>query len=643
MKRLWKRSVKCAAAFTMAFVISACPAAAAFGAQSGQAQQDKWYPEKEHAGVDYSRMVYERYDIQDLEALLEQLEQAAGTSGQEAEVKELYHRLMSEEERMVTMYSLADIEYSKDMNSRAASAELDYMADLYTEAIDKLAMGLKRALKTQYASVLEEELGRENARMLGFYEEMPARELELEQQEQELVQQYDEAGAAEYRASVEGEEWTYARLAEEMESSSGEYYKVKAALDRQKNQTVGEIFCRLVKVRTEIAQLNGYDSYADYSYEVRYGRDFSPADMERVRGDIKSVIPALFLACWYAPVDYDPLFDLEVEPTEQILDRLEPHMDQIDPEMGEAFSYMRSHSLYDIATPAQAQNRSGSFTTNLPMYGDGFMFVTRDGSYYDYSSVIHEFGHFSAIYHDAAPSMFSNSYIDVSEVHSQGLQVLFLKYGEELFGEAAPAMENNVVSDMLDSIVMGAMIDEFETAVYEDPDMSLEEINQLFKEVSEQYDDWYYNYDGNECYEWQDIPHIFHSPMYYVSYSTSAYSALNLWLESGDSWDQAVDRYMSISALGNDYPYRAMMKKCGAGDVFTLDAIPQLNRDIRARLGLEPAEETTVPATSVTDTTLHREMILVLAGVGIVIVLQVMLLITGFVIIWLLVRRRREN
>lgn len=648
MGRLWRKSVRNIAVFALAFTISVSPAAAAWGAQSGTGQQETWYPEKEHAGLDYGQMVYERYDIRDMEELLEQLRQATESGGQEETVRALYHRLMAEEERMSTMYSLADIEYSKDMNSRAASDELDYMADLYTEVIDKLAMGLKEALGTEYASVLEEEMGRGYAGMLRYYEEMSAKELELHQREQELVQQYDEASAAEYRAGVEGEEWTYARLYEEVEPSSDQYVQVKAALDQQKNIKVGEIYRQLVKVRTEIAQQNGYGSYAGYSYELRYGRDFTPDDMDRVRADIKAVVPDLYLECWYAPVDYEPLLELEVESTEQILDRLEPQMNQIDEELGQAFSYMRQHSLYDIATTSEAENRSGSFTMDLPMYGDGFLFVTRDGSYYDYSSIIHEFGHFSSIYHDDTPSFFSNSYIDVSEVHSQGLQVLLLKNGEELFGEGAPAMENSVVGDMLDSVVMGAMIDEFETAVYDDPDMELEEINRLFKEISEQYDDWYYNYDGDQCYEWQDIPHIFHSPMYYVSYSTSAYSALCLWLESGDNWEQAADRYMSISSLGNEYPYREMMRKCGAGDIFTEDAIPRLDRDIRARLGLEPAGDDNTGgnngiAGSVSETRLHRDMILVLAGISIVIVLQVLLLVTGFVIIWLVVKKRKND
>ncbi len=643
MKTPWRRSVKCVTALAMAVMIFVSPSAAALGAQSGSEQQDKWYPEKEHAGIDYSRMVYERYDIRHLKELLEQLEQAVKSEGSEETVRELYHSLMEEQERMSTMYSLADIRYSRDMNNQAASDELDYMADLYTEAADMLAFGLKAALVTEYGPALEEEMGPGYARMLRYYEEMSDRELELKQQEQDLIRQYDEASAAEYRARSGGEEWTYARLYEELDSSSEQYFQVKAALDRQKNQKVGEIYRKLVKLRTEIAQENGYGSYAGYSYEMRYGRDFLPEDMERVREDIKALVPDLFLTCWYAPVDYEPLFELEAEPTEQILDKLEPRMNEIDEEMGEAFSYMRRYSLYDIATPAEAENRSGSFTMDLPMYGDGFMFITRDGSYYDYSSIIHEFGHYSAIFHDNTPDFFANSYIDVSEVHSQGLQVLCLKYGEELFGEGAPAMENSVVSDMLDSIVMGAMIDEFETAVYDAPDMSLGEMNRLFKEISSQYDDWYYNYEGDECYEWQDIPHIFHSPMYYVSYSTSAYSALCLWLESGDNWDGATDRYMSISALGNEYPYREMMRKCGAGDIFSEDAIPQLNRDVRSRLGLEPAEEKTGLENSSADVKLQKMMVLVLVGIGIVIMLQVLLLAMGMVIIWLLVSRRRGD
>ena len=91
-------------------------------------------------------------------------------------------------------------------------------------------------------------------------------------------------------------------------------------------------------------------------------------------------------------------------------------------------------------------------------------------------SVFHEFGHFASVYYDPTPSLFQNGYVDVSEIQSQGMQMLLMTFSDDMFGYAGRAMEAEAVSDLLDSIIAGAMMDEFETAVYAEPDMTLEDL-----------------------------------------------------------------------------------------------------------------------------------------------------------------------
>ena len=101
------------------------------------------------------------------------------------------------------------------------------------------------------------------------------------------ILEYDQASSAEYRVKAGGEDWTYERLAQDLEPYSDQYYEIQNALDRERNKTVGEIYRQLVQVRREIAGECGYDNYADYAYQSVYGRDFTKEDVERIRADVK--------------------------------------------------------------------------------------------------------------------------------------------------------------------------------------------------------------------------------------------------------------------------------------------------------------------------------------------------------------------
>ena len=130
------------------------------------------------------------------------------------------------------------------------------------------------------------------------------------------------------------------------------------------------------------------------------------------------------------------------------------------------------------------------------------------------------------------------------------------------------------------------MYDEFQEAVYDDPDLTLEEVNRLFRGISEEYG-YVYGEDEEESYFWVEIPHNFQSPMYYISYATSALSALDLWLRSLEDWDSAVDTYLELAAMGMRRPYRETVEAVGLRDIFRERTMRLLAEGIQDHLEVE--------------------------------------------------------
>lgn len=118
------------------------------------------------------------------------------------------------------------------------------------------------------------------------------------------------------------------------------------------------------------------------------------------------------------------------------------------------------------------------------------------------------------------------------------------------------------------------MYDEFQTEIYRCPDMTLDEMNQLFGELSLAYG--YPDRGDDRAYFWVEVPHTFQQPMYYVSYATSALSAIDLYLQSLEDWDGAVRTYLDLCYLSMTLPYREAMEEVGLRDIFRDDMVTEL-------------------------------------------------------------------
>ncbi len=565
----------------MAFSLLAC---------QGDVAEARYYPDKVHLPVDYGDMVFTGFDETVLQDVLEEIQELYDSGALQKKdvqtrlrVEELYESMKAELNNLTTQVSLLGIQYDANGAEEELAETSAELASRGSALYDQCYQALALLVDTPYQNIIEADAGEINIERLRNYEALSDRMFELHDEEERLVQSYDRV-MAQPQVTVDGEVWTEERLSS-ADLSNSEYRNISEQLEQAQNQEAGEIYRELIRVRTEIAEEAGYDNYIDYAYEVVYNRDYSLEDIQQVWKSVKKTIVPMedYLMEGISSRDLRGLHRDARSDGEEILDAIQPFMGRIDPELGETFDFMRNHHLYDIEY-SDSKLYVG-YTVGLPAYGTAFIFNQPYRNYQDYIDTIHEFGHFNETFHCVQHDLWADFNIDVGEIHSQGLTLLFTEYSDELFGEYGDAFSRIILWNMLDTIMDGCLYDEFQATVYQNPDMSLEEISRLYKELSEEYG-YQYDEDEEEGYYWIQVSHNFQSPFYYISYATSALSSLDLWLISLEDREQAVDIYLELAALSLSLPYRETIEEVGLRDIFRQETIPEMAKELRDYLGI---------------------------------------------------------
>lgn len=392
---------------------------------------------------------------------------------------------------------------------------------------------------------------------------------ELLDREAELVAEYHETItlSQDWSYPYNGRDWTMDMLSGDegdafYEEDPDAFFEVYGELQRQVNEAVGPLFVELVQLRDEYAELQGYDSYADYAYEQLFDRDYTTDDAQAFCDAVKeSVAPAYYDEVYYSGVS-NPAYEQNGAWTgPRLVEILGRYAGRIHPQAGQAFDRLRDGPLYDIDS---GRNRMGTaFNTNLAQDKSSFIFMTPDSSDSDLAVLCHEFGHFLDSYLNPPPNVLADSgNFDLFEIHSNGMEILYLYYYDEIYGDRAAAAEYAVLEGQLGSIVDGCLFDEFQRRIYEDPDMSLEEINRLYSQLCVEYGE--YDAIDEDDFYWVYISHTFDSPLYYISYAASSLAALQLWDQSQGGYDAAVVHYMDIVRAGAyDKGYLQVMEEAG--------------------------------------------------------------------------------
>ena len=486
----------------------------------------EFYFGNEHADVHFRDMHWEIYDMEPYRARAEELSRAA--SPEEAET--IFNWLVDEYTRIRTYSELAWIDfYAADGQDDVITDACQHLDDSLTEAGDILFSAASKAISNDTSKEFSAFLGEDLTADLEDYEDMTDRESELLSRETELKMRYRELSSQKY-----------------------------GFVTHELSQKLGEIFMELVRIRTELARIHGYDSYAQYAYENTYGRDYTPGDAAALCEKIKPYARVYFRECYYSGAFYvkTPSFT-----PDELMDLLREYAPRFSPGAEEAQRYMEGHGLCFLESSENVSNVG--FTTLLPQYNAPFLFDALFGVSNDVTRLFHEFGHYCEAYLNPEPDRLgsSGSY-DVFEIHSTSMEALMLGWYDEIFGEEADLARIHALDGLLDNVVSGCLYDEFLQYAYSHPDMTVDELNDAYRRIASsygvpvQYSAW--------RYAWADVSHNFESPFYYISYAASGLATLQILSMARSDRDAAIDLYTRLVGIGAyEKTYREVLSEVG--------------------------------------------------------------------------------
>lgn len=506
---------------------------------------------------------YYRYDMAEFNADCERL--AAGSDADE--VAALYDKLYAEYETIYTLNAVAYIHYCDNVNDEYWAEENNQSAVLCSDASDRFCAACRSVMDGPCADALRAHVGDDVADGLAEYEAADAELTTLFDREQELISEYYSAldGINELEAEVQGQTWTVGEWndgagAELYDSDYDGYLAVKSALQDAMNDGFAAIYLELVDLRKEIAEAYGYDDYIEFAYVNTYNRDYGKEEAESFCEQVRSLVSERYYDEVYNDLRTYGSITAAMD-TDELLTTLRSYAGQVDSAVVDAYDLMLENGLYDIDSIGEGRF-GGSYVTELPSVNAAFLFSTTYGDDLDLRNLCHELGHFTHFTRVHNPNRLCYSAnFDLLEIHSNGLELLYTHFYDDIYGDTAQDMEYSELAGQLNTVVDGCIYDEFQRRVYEAEDLRADDVSRLFREICASYGKYE---DTQADATWTRVSHNFDSPFYYISYAASSLAALQLWDESCEDFDGAVADWLAlVDADPYEGGYMEALADCG--------------------------------------------------------------------------------
>lgn len=572
-------------ALVFALILSLCP-----WAMAADVRETDFFEDQPHTELNFSEIEYKHIEIEPILAAMEEIRGLMASADNADAVAEKFNAVADQVMEMVTMSSIASILTYQDATNASYVEEQTYMDAALNDVVDAFSLLICDLLASPCAHFLTEQLTEDDLEYYQSYEAMTEEEKSLSAQEQALVLEYYAAALQPCTVEHEGQAMTEADVyaaaaAGSLDAETGNALLTELA--KAKNSVLGDIYLKMVAVRSKIAKAAGYDNYGDYAYAEVYGRDYTQKEIHAFHQAVKEyMVPVSGAVSSLAMYQLDDSAIAREDYQDTAVDMIAPYIAQMSSELKEALDYMCDHNMYDI-TYSETKQGVG-FTTMLYSFGAPFMFNQPGGDLYDFTTVVHELGHYNNFYWQDASWNAASDNIDTAEVHSQGLELLFSHYYPEIFGDSASAVTDYLMTNLTYALVQGCLYDELQQYVYATPNVTLKQINQEYCKLAKEYGLVESDDERTEMYGWVDVSHTFDSPMYYISYAVSAAGAFAFWLDAqeGDFMD-TVDQYLTFVALPAELGFQESFETMEMANPISEEFIAQLAQELMVKLNVE--------------------------------------------------------
>lgn len=326
--------------------------------------------------------------------------------------------------------------------------------------------------------------------------------------------------------------------------------------------------------RMYLENLKTYDC-SQYLYDM-YARDYEASDASALYTQMIAELRPLYDELYEMVVEdpkYQELFT-DALGVNDLFDTVREYAARLSPELADSAKKLVDEQWYTIGTGDACY--TGSYCISIPGKEKALLYIYQNHEFYDFSTAVHEFGHFHAGWRDDVSMFYQVNCVDIAEVQSQGLSMLYTEFYDDIFGENAEYLEMVELYDIVDSIVCGLAVGEFEYRVMEQLDeITAEEVVELFYEINE---------TAHTGYILKDISHLYESPGYYVSYAVSAIPAMQIYITMQDDFDEAIKMYEAIakvSTTDGKYAINGAAEICGFDDIFAPETMTAIAGEVR--------------------------------------------------------------
>lgn len=367
---------------------------------------------------------------------------------------------------------------------------------------------------------------------------------------------------------------TVKELMEEESSLVSSYSSLKT--DNEKK----DLYVKLVRVRQEIAKELGYDSYLEYVYKEIYKRDYSVSDSLNLCSNllsssrIKSLYHKLGESNYFTSSYYDSKYLSSLVCSESSLWNALSKCEEVLPNTHELISYIKGNGLYNFETRS---NKIGmSFVSSYHPLDTYFMMINATSTALDYSTTIHEFGHYYGMkYSSPSKASTSSTCLELAEIHSQGLEYLMSNYYDSFLSEKdANQLEKMNLFNALWVIQSSICVFELEYYAYTTSELTVSKLDNAFNRFvqlttypfSFGIDDY-----GNPVYT--NIIHIYQQPGYYISYLLSLIPSLEIY---ASPLEEGIQKYNDLISYGERNVFSDVLSEVGISSPFEVSTLDKI-------------------------------------------------------------------
>lgn len=531
--------------------------------------------------IPFEKMEYKRPDIKSVCENINTYNDKLLTCKNAKEQLNIFNNVDKIYQDFYSTLTIAKLRNNIDSSDEFYSKEYKY---LMSKSVD-VDMAYKNFQDTfvnsKFSKELKKEIGKDGFNYLKNIGKLNSEEVEnLLKKEQDLVVKYEDL-LSKSTVLVDGIEMDFEEAMSKPNLSYEEYVKIYSDYLKKYNPIFGNIFLELVQTRTEIATKLGFKNYTDYAY-LNLNKDYSQEDARKFRNDVKEYIVPLYRKVTSQPSDSSIYIKAYKNRSFRKFDKV---LEDISPKLKECFNYMKKYDLYDYSS---GRNKSpGGYTTYITKYKAPFLFNTWDNSFLGVTSFAHEFGHFYNYYNSINLNSTIQPSIDICEVHSTSLEILFYKYFDEFFGKQSEAIKKEHLSIVLNTIIDACLYDEFQEIIYKNPYMSLNDINKLFFDLEEEYGVSNKILKDKNAPFWVLVSHNFQVPFYYLSYGLASDVSLQIWELSQDDYRKAVDVYINFLNQNTDAGFKDVVEKVNLQSPFESGNLDEISSALYDYFGIE--------------------------------------------------------